>query len=126
MEGSEVAVRNFVERINQHDVAGIVALCTAEHRFVDSLGHVLSSHERLREAWSGYLRLFPDYCIQIELLVAAGEWVLLAGAASATAQKKHHWRIPAAWRAQVRGDLINLWQVYADNKPVYELLGRDV
>jgi hypothetical protein len=32
------------------------------------------------------------------------------------------WTVPAAWRALVRGELIDTWQVYVDNNPVYELL----
>ena len=32
------------------------------------------------------------------------------------------WRIPAAWRLKVKDGLVTEWQVYADNKPVYELL----
>jgi ketosteroid isomerase-like protein len=130
VQSSESAVRNFIARINEHDVAGVVALCSAEHRFVDSLGHLTVGLERLREAWSGYFALFPDYRIEIELLLTAGDAVLLAGWASATAglgtPKQQHWRIPAAWRATTRGDLLDSWQVYADNKPVYELLARDV
>jgi hypothetical protein len=131
VESSEVAVRGFVERINAHDVAAILTQCTAEHRFVDSLGRVLMGRARLREAWLGYLRLFPDYRIEIETLVAAGTLVHSAGWASATLassapEATRHWRIPAAWRAEVHDDLIDLWQVYADNKPVYELLSQIV
>jgi ketosteroid isomerase-like protein len=122
----EAAVREFIARINAHDVEGIVALCTAEHRFVDGVGRVLTGHEQLRAAWSGYLQLFPDYRIEVESLAVAGTVVLAAGSASATAAlgttRAQRWRIPAAWRAQVRGTLIDLWQVYADNTPVFEIL----
>lgn len=130
VQSSESAVRDFIARINEHNVAGIVALCSPEHRFVDSLGNVTVGLDRLREAWSGYFALFPDYRIEIELLLTAGDSALLAGWASATAglgtPKKQHWRTPAAWRAKTRGDLLDLWQVYADNKPVYEVLAPDV
>ena len=122
----ETAVREFIARINAHDVERIVALCTAEHRFVDGVGRVLTGHEQLRAAWSGYLQLFPDYSVEIESLAVAGAVVLAAGSASATAApgtpRAQPWRIPAAWRAEVRGGLIDLWQVYADNTPVFELL----
>jgi hypothetical protein len=101
VKGSEAPVRGFVERINAHNVAAIVAQCTAEHRFVASLGRVLTGGERLREAWSGYLRLFPDYRIEIETLVSAGTLVHLAGWASGTLassapEATRHWR----WRAR--------------------------
>jgi hypothetical protein len=38
VEASERAVREFIAQINRHDVDGIVALCTREHRVVDGLG----------------------------------------------------------------------------------------
>jgi ketosteroid isomerase-like protein len=128
VQSSEVVVRRFIEHINDHDVADIIAMCTNEHRFIDSLGQVLKGREQLRRAWSGYLELFSDYRIEVETLLAAGDSVLVAGWASATAtlpNAKVPWRIPAAWRAGVEGDLLNLWQVYADNKPVYELIAND-
>ena len=128
VEASEAAVREFIARINGHDVDGIVALCTTEHRFVDGAGRVLTGHEQLQAAWSGYFQLFPDYCVEIESLAVADAVVLAAGSASATAApgtpKAQRWRIPAAWRAEVRGGLVDLWQVYADNTPVFELLLR--
>ena len=128
MRNSEVVVRTFIERINNHDVPGIVGMCTNEHRFVDSLGQILTGREQLHRAWSGYFALFSDYRIVAEALIASGGSVLVAGYASATAnlrRSKAPWRIPAAWRAEVAADLVDLWQVYADNRPVYELLAHD-
>jgi hypothetical protein len=50
----------------------------------------------------------------------------LSGLASAThSGSGAQWHIPAAWRATVAGtSIIAHWQVYADNKPVYEILSR--
>jgi len=120
-----VAFRKFVAQINAHDPSGIVALCTEDHVFIDSLGSRLSGHKRLERAWTGYFALFPDYRIEVESAAAQDRLVLACGfaAASHTASKKR-WRIPAAWRAIVRKGQIAEWQVYADNKPVYELLSE--
>jgi ketosteroid isomerase-like protein len=121
----ETTVRDLVARINAHDVPGILALLAPEHRFVDGVGRAMTGHDDLREAWSGYLALFPDYRIDVDSLVADGELVLLAGSASGSVETRsgtERWRIPAAWRAEVRGGLVDVWQVYADNTPVYELL----
>jgi ketosteroid isomerase-like protein len=115
----------FVRRINAHDPKGIVSLCTVDHVFIDSLGSQVSGHERLEQAWSGYFALFPDYRIEVETAASQNKVVLACGFASAThAASKKSWRIPAAWRAVVRDSQIAEWQVYADNKPVYELLSQ--
>jgi len=128
VDASEATVREFIARINSHDVEGIITLCAHAHRFVDGLGQVLTGYDQLRVAWSGYFNLFPDYQIDIESLAVDREVVLAAGSASATAAAgtptAQRWRIPAAWRAEVRGGLLVLWQVYADNKPVFDLLER--
>jgi hypothetical protein len=116
-------LERFVAQINGHDPNGIIALCTEDHVFTDSLGFSLSGLERLKEGWAGYFSLFPDYRIEIKSALANDTLVLASGFAAAThAETKKTWRIPAAWRARVINGLIAEWQVYADNKPVYELL----
>jgi ketosteroid isomerase-like protein len=118
-------LEEFVGCINAHDPKGIVSLCTADHIFIDSLGSQLSGRERLEQAWAGYFSLFPDYRIDVEAVASQNAVVIACGFASAThAASKKSWRIPAAWRAIVRNGQIAEWQVYADNKPVYELLSE--
>jgi len=121
---AQTVVGNFIARINARDARGLVALCTPAHVFVDSLGGRLSGRVSLERGWAGYFSLFPDYRIEVERMMSDGERVLLHGWAAATHGKSgRSWRIPAAWRAVVAGELIAEWQVYADNKPVYEILG---
>jgi len=123
---AEATVRNFIARINALDSHGILALCTADHIFIDSLGTRLSGIPQLEHGWSAYFVLFPDYRIEVDAIISAGELVLLSGWASATLQgSSSSWRIPAAWRAALANDQIAEWQVYADNKPVYEILSSD-
>jgi ketosteroid isomerase-like protein len=47
---TETTVREYIARINAHDARGIVALCTADHIFIDSLGSTLSGLDRLERA----------------------------------------------------------------------------
>lgn len=127
MPAGEAVAREFVARINRHDASALVALCSADHRFVDSLGNTLAGTEALQRAWTRYFALFPDYCVEIQHVVSAGDLVLMSGWASASlaaAGGRQAWRIPAAWRAQIGGCQVIEWQVYADNKPVYDLLAR--
>jgi ketosteroid isomerase-like protein len=123
---AEATLKKFVARINAHDPSGIIALCTTDHVFIDSLGSKLSGHKQLEQGWSGYFSLFPDYRIEVESTVAQDTLVLACGFASAThATSQKTWRIPAAWRARVADGHIAEWQIYADNKPVYELLSQE-
>jgi hypothetical protein len=34
------------------------------------------------------------------------------------------WRTPAAWLAVVESGLVKEWRVYADNKPVYDIVAK--
>jgi len=36
---------------------------------------------------------------------------------------KNHWEIPAAWKAVVQRGRISEWRVYADNEPVWKIMG---
>ena len=102
---AEATLKKFVARINAHDSSGIIALCTTDHVFIDSLGSKLSGHKQLEQGWSGYFSLFPDYCIEVELAISRGTLLLACGFASAThAPSQTTWRIPAAWRARVEDE----------------------
>jgi len=123
--GPIATLHDFIRCINAHDLKGIVLLCTTDHIFIDSLGSQVSGREFLQQGWAGYFSLFPDYRIDIDSAVSQNAVVLACGFASAThASSKKSWRVPAAWRAVVRDGQIAEWQVYADNKPVYELLSE--
>jgi hypothetical protein len=110
---SERLVHEYVARINAHDASGIVALCTADHVLIDSLGSRLSGLARLEQGWRGY------FASAVGLVLACGL------AAGTYAPSGAAWRIPAAWRAKVIDGRLAEWQVYADNKPVYEILSKD-
>jgi len=34
-----------------------------------------------------------------------------------------HWEIPAAWKAVVHNERVSEWRVYADNEPVWKVMG---
>ena len=125
---ARVAIR-FVNEINRHDVPAILALMSDDHLFVDGLGQETRGKERLREAWTAYFGWFPDYRILIENHLEEGIVVGLFGSASGTyavngeLSPTRRWKIPAAWKAIVREGRVEHWQVYADNEPVWEVMG---
>ncbi len=130
-KAAEAIVRSFVERINAHDPEGLLALCSSDHVFIDSLGNTLTGYEALLHAWRGYFARFPDYRVEITTVFSTGHHVAAFGKASGTlagasAASHSSWTIPAAWLAAIKDGRISSWQVYADNKPVYEILSRGI
>jgi ketosteroid isomerase-like protein len=122
-----IALR-FVNEINRHDVVALSALMSSDFRFVDGLGQEVRGKDRMREAWTSYFALFPDYRILVRDHLTLGAVVALFGTASGTCASgaelppQNRWTIPAAWRAVVRDGLVTEWQVFTDNEPVRKLM----
>lgn len=121
--------RAFVDRINCHDVEGLVALMTEDHCFVDGLGQVVRGREQMKKGWVGYFDWFPDYSVKVDEILSKGKVVGFFGTAQGTYSvdgellPKNHWEIPAAWKAVVLHGRVSEWRVYADNEPVWKIMG---
>ena len=123
-------VLQFMERINRRDPDQLAELMTEDHVFIDSLGQAVHGRERMRKGWQGYYAFCPDYWVSHEDVFMNGSIVAVFGAAGGTIRAngklpaENKWQIQAAWRAVVEGDLVKEWRVYADNKPVYDILAK--
>jgi len=116
-------LKQWLAAINGHDVAALAALMAADHVFVDSLGNRVVGASSMEAGWRAYFALCPDYWIRADHVMAEDDTALIAGEAGGTIDGEL-WRIPAAWRAVIRDGKVAEWQVFADNKPVYEILSR--
>jgi hypothetical protein len=118
----------FVERINSRDVDGLAALMTEDHRFIDSLGQVVTGRETMRQGWKYYFAMVPDYKLAPDSWVSDGPVVVMLGTAGGTYSPdsvqtpERKWSCPAACRARISGALVAEWQVYADNEPLRQVM----
>jgi len=123
--------RRFVEAVNARDAERILAHATNDHVFIDSLGFRTTGRAQLREAWSAYFKMVPDFRISLDQVIEHGEVVVAFGAASGTWKGKappraeDRWSTPAAWRAVVRAGQVAEWRVYADNEPLRAIQRRN-
>jgi ketosteroid isomerase-like protein len=128
MRAKEVA-NEFVSAINQHNVEAISRLMAEDHTFIDSGGGTYSGVE-MRQGWAEYFKMFPDYKVEICEVFVSGETVILLGAASGTytsdgtLKPENHWESPAVWKAVVAGEKVKVWQVFADNTLVSEIVKK--
>jgi ketosteroid isomerase-like protein len=120
---SHEVFKQWIAAINGHNVAALTALMPADHVFVDSLGNRVEGARSMEAGWRGYFAMCPDYWIRLDHVMAEGGTLLAAGEAGGTIDGES-WRTPAAWKAVIRDGSVLEWQVFADNKPVYEILGR--
>jgi ketosteroid isomerase-like protein len=120
----------FEKRINAGDIDGIVALMPPDGVFIDSIGARITGHANLHQAWTAYFRMVPDYRISHSEVFSQGATVALFGEARGTfthdglMHKENAWSMPAAWRAVVEGGRIRVWQVFADNEPIRQIMRR--
>ena len=123
-------VLQFLERINQHDADKLAELMAEDHVFIDSLGQSVTGRENMRLGWRGYYAFCPDYWVSHEEIFSSGGLVGVLRTAGGTIAAdgelppENKWRTSAAWLAIVKGGLIKQRTVYADNKPVYDIIAR--
>ena len=126
---ARAAIETLVAAINSGRAEKIVAAMTAsDPLFIDSAGVRIEGKAALLSAWRAYLRLFPDYRIEIIGWFFEGREAMLHGRASGTlhrggrAVEGGRWEVQAAWRAETDSRRVLAWQVFADNRPVHALL----
>jgi ketosteroid isomerase-like protein len=121
----------FIAAINSGNVENICSLMTKDHLFIDSQDNRLMGRDNMKQAWIGYFALFPDYKIEVSEILERDSLICVLGYASATyknlgkASDNNYWRIPAAWSAVIEHNSVKVWQVYADNSVVLEIVNRN-
>jgi hypothetical protein len=129
METREV-IEAFVAAVNSGRPEKIAGAMDANAVFIDSLGNRIEGKAALLDGWRAYLRLFPDYRVEVAAMFVDEREAMLHGWAGGTLHRDARpvegggWRIPAAWRAVTDSRRVTLWQVFANNSPVQALLQR--
>jgi uncharacterized protein (TIGR02246 family) len=123
-------VLDFMDRINRRDADKLAELMTEDHVFVDSRGNAVRGREQMRAGWRAYFAFCPDFCVSHETILSHRDVVAVYGSAGGTIAAggelppENKWRTPAAWMAIVEDGLVKEWRVYADNKPVYDIMAK--
>lgn len=113
----------FVAAINSHDPETLGRLMATDHLFIDGLGNRVQGRVAMKAGWSNYFALCSDYWLRVDTCLERNGTVLAVGEAGGTIDGQT-WKIPAAWKAMIREGMVSEWRVFADNKPVYEILEK--
>ena len=130
MNPRDVAYK-FVAAINRHDVDAICDLMSDDHRFIDGLGTIGEGRAEMEKGWIGYFDMVPDYRIDVAETFLSKDTVVMLGTAAGTytsdgtLKPENFWKTPAAWRAVIAGDKVRIWQVFADNEPIREIMRKE-
>lgn len=120
-------VTAFIERINAHDVDGIINLMSEDFQYVNSAGDIARGRPFMRQEWRKYFIDYPDYQIHVEHLIGGPDGVGVFGSAEGTfaaddeEYDENHWLVPAAWFGTSRDGKIIHWQTYSDPSIVLDI-----
>lgn len=124
----KTAVLAFIDRINDHDVEGIVAMLSDDYHFVNSAGDKFAGHEFMRETWQSQFALHPDFRIRVDRVIANGEGVAVFGWSEGTyapdgvMRDENRWEVPAAFLGIAHNGRMTHWEVYSDASIVFDLM----
>ncbi len=127
----------FVDRINHHDIGGIVDMMTENHMLIISGEIDTEGKGKMQKAWKYYFDMFPDYTIKPSHVVVNGGLVVIVGRSDGTITELGRKRLtingelppyeeyqgPGIWAAGVKEEKIAVWAVYEDNDKNREGLG---
>ena len=108
----EQVMLRFNDCINRRDLAGLGALMTEDHVFIDSVGESVVGKGQCMDAWRGFFDLFPDYRNHFREVSSRGDGRALAFGYSTCSVAVLDG--PAIWTAAVREEHVSEWRVYAD------------
>jgi uncharacterized protein (TIGR02246 family) len=121
-------VLQFVERINSHDVEGILDLMADDYRFINSAGDTFRGKAFMRATWRAHFVQYPDFQIRADRVLADDEAVAIFGTAQGTYARdgqileENHWEVPAAFLGIAKDGKMLHWQVFSDTTMIFDLI----
>jgi ketosteroid isomerase-like protein len=122
------AVLAFIDRINQHDVEGIIGMLAEDYHFVNSAGDRFAGRPFMRETWQSQFALHPDFNIRVQRIIADDDGVAVFGWSEGTyapdgvMRDENRWEVPAAFLGIAHEGKITHWQVFSDASIVFDLM----
>jgi ketosteroid isomerase-like protein len=108
-DSAEAAVAlRFNDSINARDLAGLSALMTDDHTFVDPAGERVEGKQACVEAWRGFFAAFPDYRNLFTGTTTDGDTVAITGYSECSVPELAG---AARWTARVRDGKVAQWRV---------------
>jgi SnoaL-like polyketide cyclase. len=122
---------DFINAINRADVEVLYRLMPDDFLFIDAHDNHVVGRDDMRQSWTDYFAMFPDYKIEINETLEKDSLTCILGYASGTYKglrdesNSNYWKLPAAWCAVVENGKVKHWQVYADNIIVMDIINKN-
>ncbi len=121
-------ILNYIDRINHHDIDGLLELMSDDHEFSDSTGVNIHGKEEMKLAWFDFFIHFPDYTILPDEIITDKNTGAVFGIAKGTyfdegeLEEKNKFKVPASWKASFKDGKVSEWKVYADFDQVRKII----
>ncbi len=118
----------FIDRINAHDVNGIINSLSPDYEFVNSSGDHFHGSSFMRDEWTAQFKKHPDFKIRIGRVVADNEAVAIFGYSEGTyapdgkLTPENRWSVPAAFLLMSRDAKITYFESFSDASMVYDMM----
>lgn len=119
----------FIERINAHDVEGIVGMLDEDYRFIGSSGDAFRGIGFMRASWAAHFRQYPDFHIEVDRVLGDDGSVAVFGMMRGTLSRdgelwdENYWEVPAAFKGVAEDGKMVHWQVYSDTTMIFDVVG---
>lgn len=111
MTDSADVARRFNDCISARDAAGLAALMTDDHTFIDAADSRISGRAACIETWTRFFAAFPDYRNEFERLITKDDDVTIAGRSHCDDTRLDG---PALWTARIVNGRVAEWRVLED------------
>lgn len=118
----------FIDKINAHDVDGIVGSLSPDYEFVNSSGDHFHGSKFMHDEWAAQFKKHPDFKIRIGRVVADAEAVAIFGYSEGTYAPdgklvpENRWSVPAAFLLMSREGKITYFESFSDASMVYDMM----
>jgi ketosteroid isomerase-like protein len=128
MDSMKQTVLNIIDRINAHDVDGIMDLVSLDYEFVNSSGDHFRDRQFICDTWRAQFQNHPDYRIRVEHVICDEQCVGVFGWAEGTyapdgeMRDDDHWEVPCAFLFKVKTGKVTYFESYADSSIVFDVM----
>jgi len=121
-------ILKFLDRVNAHDVEGIMNLVSDEYEFVNSSGDHFRDRQFIRDTWRAQFENHPDYHIRADRVIADPDCVGVFGWAEGTyapdgeLREEDHWEVPCAFLFIAKDGKVTYFESYSDTSIVFDVM----
>ena len=128
MSAMKDTILQFIDRINAHDVDGVMKLVSNDYEFVNSSGDHFRDRQFIRDTWAEQFKNHPDYKIRVQRVIADNEGVGVFGVSEGTyapegePSEEDHWEVPCAFLCIAREGKVTYFECYSDASIVFDVM----